>query len=272
VKTVSSYRGGRGKGSGFRGLKVIGCQEAGVSDKRIKMIVLVSSENLVTEEKSMKDPILYYKVEFGCELQMVKNATDATIKDSISIVSLLPNNDSAINTDGHALAFNSLTYQRLFLFSFFFTALIDQAIHSALREEHPYFYRLAQYPKFVGILATYHHNIHPCLLILVATLYTNYQDQDIATEEFFALADFFVDDYEDFIENKYPSLTGRLKNNEARKLAIQKLYAELSNALAFIFIPRSLRPYSSLLANVKLYEKWVGHLNSKINAKLKNYE
>lgn len=203
---------------------------------------------------------------------MVRKATTATVKDSISIVSLLPTEQYSRLSDEHAHIFNSLPSQRLFLFSFFFTSLIDQAIHSALREEHPYFDRFARYPKFVGILATYHHNIHPCLLILAATLYTNDKDQNIATEQFCALSDFFIENYEDFIKNKYPFLTGRLQTEEARNIAVRKLYREFSNALALLFIPRSLRPYSSLLPDIKLYEKWMGHLTMKINAKLSSYE
>ena len=100
----------------------------------------------------MKDPISYYEEDFGRELYAVQNATTATVKDSISIVSLLPADQSPGLFDEHAQAFKSLPSQRLFLFSYFFTSLIDQAIHSALREDHRYFDRIARYPKFVGCL------------------------------------------------------------------------------------------------------------------------
>lgn len=220
----------------------------------------------------MKDPISYYKEDFGYELLAVQNATTATEKDRISIVSLLPSEEYPGLFFDNALAFKSLPSKRLFLFSYFFTSLVDQAIHSALREEHPYFDRLARYPKFVGILVTYYHNIHPCLLLLTATIYTSKEDQDIASEQFCTLSDFFAEDYEDFILNKYPTLTGRLQVEQVRRTAVHKLYTELSNAMALLFIPRSLRPYSLILPDIKLYEKWVGYFAEKINAKLKNYE
>jgi hypothetical protein len=220
----------------------------------------------------MKDPISYYEEDFGRELYAVQNATTATIKDSISIVSLLPTDKSPGLIDEHARAFKSQSSQLLFLFSYFFTTLIDQAIHSALREEHPYFDRLARYPKLVGILATYHHNIHPALLLLVATLYTNEEDQSSATEQFYALCDFFADDYGNFIIIKYPSMTGRLQTEKERYIAGRELYIKLSNVLALFFIPRSLRPYSSLSPDINLYEKWIRYFSRKINAKLNEYE
>jgi hypothetical protein len=220
----------------------------------------------------MKGSISYYEEDFGRELYAVQNATTATVKDSISIVSLLPTEQSHSLFDDHARAFKSLPSQRLFLFSYFFTSLIDQAIHSALREEHCYFDRLARYPKFVGILATYHHNIHPALLLLTATLYTKKEGQAAATEQFYALCDFFAEDYEDFIINKYPSLTGRLQTDRERHIAVRKLYTKISNTIALLFIPRSLRPYSSLSPDINLYEKWISYFSRKINAKLIDYE
>ena len=220
----------------------------------------------------MKDPISYYKEDFGQELLAIQNATTATIKDRISIVSLLPVEQYPGLLDENARVFKSLPSQRLFLFSYFFTSLIDQAIHSALREEHPYFDRLARYPKLVGILATYHHNIHPGLLLLAATLYINKDEQAMATEQFYALSDFFVEDYEEFIVNKYPSLTGRLQTEPDRNIAVRKLYTKLSNAIALLFLPRSLRPYSSLSPDIKLYEKWMSYFIKKINKKLNYYE
>jgi hypothetical protein len=218
----------------------------------------------------MKDPILYYKEDFERELRSVQYAASQR-EDRISIVSFLQDKHASGLIDEKARIFKSLPSQRLFLFSYFFTSLIDQAIHCALREEHPYFDRLARYPKFVGILATYWHNLHPGLLILTATLYNSKEDIDIATQQFCALSDFFTEDYEDFILNIYPSLTGRLQTEQARRAAVKKLYTELSNAAALLFIPRSLGPYSSLSPDNNLYMKWMSYFGKKINAKLNDY-
>ncbi len=195
--------------------------------------------------ENLKDPILYYKEDFGRELRSVQYA-ETHNEDRISIVSFLQDKHASGLINEKARVFKSLPSQRLLLFSYFFTSLIDQAIHSALRDEHPYFDRLARYPKFVGILATYWHNLHPGLILLTATLFIKKEYQDIANRQFSALSDFFTDDYEDFLLNIYPSLTGRLQTEQSRRAAVKKLYTELSNSLALLFIPRSLEPYSSL--------------------------
>jgi hypothetical protein len=218
----------------------------------------------------MKDPILYYKEDFERELRSVQYAATKT-EDRISIVSLLQDKHASGLIDEKARVFKTLPSQPLFLFLYFFTSLIDQAIHSGLRDEHPYFDRLAGYPKFVGILATYWHNLHPGLLLLTATLYTRKEDQDMATKQYYALSDFFTEDYEDFILNIYPSLTGRLQTEQARRAAVKKLYSELSNAVALLFIPKSLGPYSLLSPDNNLYRKWISYFGNKINAKLNDY-
>jgi hypothetical protein len=218
----------------------------------------------------MKDPILYYKEDFERELRSVQYAATKT-EDRISIVSLLQDKHASGLIDEKARVFKTLPSQPLFLFSYFFTSLIDQAIHSGLRDEHPYFDRLAGYPKFVGILATYWHNLHPGLLLLTATLYIRKEYQDIVTKQFHALSDFFTEDYEDFILNIYPSLTGRLQTEQARRAAVKKLYSELSNAVALLFIPKSLLPYSLLIPDNNLYRKWISYFGKKINVKRNNY-
>lgn len=266
----------------------------------------------------MKDPISYYKEDFGRELLMVQNAPRGTSNDRISITSIVPDEPFTGMSGETSRAFKKLPYPRLFLFAYFFTALIDQAIHSALREEHSFFHRFARYPKFVGILATYDHNLHPGLLLLAATLYTPKEEEGLATEQFHSLAHFFAEDYADFIVknffqidypapraqgvrqfdaalrhqkflnlqgdtiqpcakstgssryslNKYPTLTGRLETEQSRNTAVRKLYLELSSAVAILFIPQSLRPYSSLSPNIKLYERWMDYFRTKVNRKI----
>lgn len=207
----------------------------------------------------------YYRQDFARELAAVRGAHDRVI----SIVSLVPDSrDLGTSLDESARAFQSLPSKRLFLFCFFFSALIDQAIHSALREEHEYFDNLARYPKFVGILSMYGHNLHPAALLLVATLYTGGDERGVATEEFQVLARFFADDYEDFLANKYPALSGRLQSGDAKSDACRRLYNELSNALALLFAPGRLSPYSSLLPDIRLYEEWLMFFSGLINSKL----
>jgi len=218
------------------------------------------------------DAIEYYNTVFGKELIRIQNATKATIEDRISIVSLIPMKDYPGRSDDHAKAFNETPSKRLFLFCFFFSALIDQAIHSGLREEHSYFDDLAKYPKFAGLLGSYFTNLHPVLLLLIATLYISTEKEDAATSEFQFLADFFSLDYCRFLCDVYPKLTGRLKSEKEQRNACRAILYKISNAMALIFIPQSLRPYSDLKPKKHLYERWVLYFSKKINKKLKEYE
>lgn len=218
------------------------------------------------------DAIEYYRTVFGKELIRIQNAIRATIKDRISIISLIPMEDYPGSFGDHAKAFNESPSKRLFLFCFFFSSLIDQAIHSSLREEHPYFDNIAKYPKFVGILHTYFTNLHPSYLLLIATLYIPSEEENTATEEFQSLADFFTADYCHFLCEVYPKLTNRLKDTEKQSKACQAVLCDISNAMAIIYIPQSLRPYSNLQPKRDLCVKWTSYFSNKINKKLEEYK
>jgi hypothetical protein len=218
---------------------------------------------------SMKDPIKYYQDEFGRELLEIKEAETGSAGDRISIVSLLPVEQlDRPRTEPMIEVFQRLPYKHLFLFCYFFSALVDQATHFSLREEHPYFDRLARYPKFVGILGTYWTNLHPGLLLLAATLYIEPDEWEFASHQFRDLADFFVNDYEEFWLKTYPNLTGRLKKEKERRNAVNLIFRAISNALARLFLPRSLSPYSKCFPVINLYEDWVKYFSHKINDKL----
>lgn len=221
----------------------------------------------------MKEPIRYYRDQFGMDLLRVANATRATINNRISIVSLIPAASSCPGGFGDiAEEFKKVKEKILFLFCFYFSALIDQAIHSALREEHPHFERLSRYPKFCGILGSYHTNLHPALLLLVATLYAADVDYSAITSDFEALSDFFPSDYYRFLVEEYPQLTGRLQTPSEQQKAVVQLFTELSNATAMIFQPRSLRPYSDAEPDMNLFSTWLRLVASNINKTLNNIE
>jgi hypothetical protein len=218
------------------------------------------------------DAITYYKDRFGHELLHLIESTTSTIKDRISIVHLLPPERPFIRQNEQTKIFQEKTYKSFFLYCFFFSALLDQAIHSGLRSEHSYFDKLARYPKFVGILGTFHTNIHPALLLLASTLYIPASEEESALNEFRKLCDFFVKDYCDFFENEYPKITGRLDNLKDRKNAITAVLCKMSNAMALLFVPMSLKPYSSLQPKTKLYESMVLSFSTRINSKLSQNE
>jgi len=218
------------------------------------------------------DPVDYYKRKFGQELLYVSGATRGSGASGISIVWLVPRGEYPQGFGGREKAFQKLVSKRLFLFCFFFSALIDQGIHSSLRSEHSHFDRLAKYPKFVGILGSAYTNLHPGLLLLLATLYIPAGEEKLASEEFQSLADFFSEDYCRFFHDEYPQITGRLVERQDQHQAIRKFLTELSNSTALLFIPNSLQPYSQQVPNLKLYENWMLYFSRKINSKLDEYE
>jgi hypothetical protein len=220
----------------------------------------------------MEDPIRYYKDKFGIDLLRVTNATRATIKDRISVASLIPAASCSGGFCDTAAEFQKVRKKPLFLFCFYFSALIDQAIHSALREEHPHFDRLARYPKFCGILGSYHTNLHPALLLLVATLYTVNEDPTAITSDFETLSTFFPSDYYRFLVEEYPGLTGRLQTPAEQQRAAVQLFTELSNATAMLYQPVSLRPYSDAIPDHNLFTTWSGLVASNINKTLDDIE
>jgi len=214
----------------------------------------------------------YYKNIFGPELIRIQSSVLPSDSDRLSIVSLLPSDNYPGGLAEQVKAFDETPSKRLFLFCYFFTALIDQAIHSGLRAEHHYFNNIAKYPKIVGILAMYWHNLHPAVLLLSATLYIPKDEGEKATAEFNQLANFFPNDYCDFLEKEYPKITGRLQGYEERINACRVILNEISNSMAFLFVPQSLGPYSDLKPNIKLYKNWVLYFSGKINDKIKIYE
>jgi len=217
---------------------------------------------------SLMEPVRYYCEEFGAELQRVRAASSDRYDRSISVVSLVPDHPDGSHAE-RAAAFRQVRSRPLFLFCYFFTALIDQAIHASLRQEHAYFDHLARYPKLVGILAALGTNLHPAVLLLAATLYLHESESEAATEQFKTLADFFIKDYHHFLDVKYPALTGRLTDPGERRDAVRRLFTELSSALALLFVPTSLGSYSRERPNRDLYESWVRYFNRGVNAHLR---
>lgn len=210
--------------------------------------------------------VSYYQGEFGHDLLRVATATT---DNRISVVSLVPQRTYPGNFGNTASEFQKLDHKPRFLFCFFFSALLDQAIHASLREEHTHFDQLARYPKFCGILGSYHSNLHPAFLLLAATLYTIDENEAEATDDLQELAEFLPQDYYRFLTDEYPALTSRLNTPRERENAAITLFSELSNATARLFLPRSLRPYSKAEPNLRVFDKWAASIASSINQKLR---
>ena len=212
----------------------------------------------------------YYRSEFGGDLKRIVDASGD--RNRLSIVSLVPSNKPSRSFQMASQAFDQVSTKRLFLFCYFFSVLIDQSIHSGLREEHTYFDQYAQHPKFCGILATYYSNLHPAALLLVATLYTPENEQEISIKEFNELSDFFIDDYCNFFKDQSPNISGRLKTAEQQNNAIASVLNEMSSALAILFVPVRISPYTTCEPDNNLYEKWLSYFRTKVNQRLDMYK
>lgn len=210
----------------------------------------------------------YYYNKFPYDLENVYSSVSRSISDRrLSIVSLLPLEKNSPTNFRNNYVFDKIQNQWLFLFCYFFSSLIDQSIHSALRSEHPFFDKIANYPKFVGILHTGWSNINPAFLLLIATLYVPTIDKEKSTNQFYLLADYFSDDYCKFFETEYPKLTGRLKKTEDRIEAIKAVLSELRDAINWISVPKKFYAYSNIEPDLDLYEKWIQYFSQKIRKK-----
>lgn len=179
----------------------------------------------------MSEATDYYNTRFGPQLIEVANA-DSGWRDRISLAGLIP---GAVNaTPGQARSFSSLDEKDrlLFLMCFFYSALLDQAIHSSLREEHSEFDHLARYPKLVGILGSANTNLHPANLLVAVTVNVQALSNEAVTALFDDLTRFMVKEYVRFFTVEYPSLTTHLQSPESQQRAILSVCQEVVRATA----------------------------------------
>ena len=206
--------------------------------------------------------IEYYKEYFSTDIQNVMRTLEHG--NRISIHSLISNN--ATDHFGRTRrAFLETKSPRMFLFCFFYTALIDQAIHSSLRAEHQNFERIAGYPKFAGILSSYWSNMDPSLLLLIATVYIKDENEIDVIKDFSDLTDFFLDDYIDFFHNLFPEYADGLKTRDHQNKAINKVFNEIRYSMQWSVVSKGTAIISP---NLELYKVWILSLNEKVNKKI----
>lgn len=180
---------------------------------------------------SVSEATDYYNTRFGPQLIEVANA-DSGWRNRISLVGLIPGAQNA--TPGQARSFSSLSEndRLLFLMCFFYSALLDQAIHSSLREEHSGFDHLARYPKLVGILGSAHTNLHPANLLVAITVHRQGLSSEAVQAWFDDLTRFMIKEYVRFFTVEYPSLTTHLQSPESQRQAILSVCQEVVRATA----------------------------------------
>lgn len=145
----------------------------------------------------------YYQQEFSKDLINLMNSHEFA-KERISIVSLV---DDMSAPDHYGVVrdeFNRIQKQQFFLFSFFFSVLIDQSIYSVARHLHQDFQNIAQYPKLVGILSSYWSNLHPSLLLIASIKHT--ENLENLKYDFRDLAKYLLNDYKIFFINNFQTI------------------------------------------------------------------
>ena len=171
----------------------------------------------------------YYNTLFGQQLLEVAHA-DSGWRDRISLVGLIPGATNA--TPGQARVLASLEHKHrvLFLMCYFYSSLLDQAIHAGLREEHSDFDNLARYPKLVGILGSAWSNLHPAHLLVASTLHMQTLSSEAVLTLFDDLTKFMADEYVRFFTVEYPALTAHLQSPESQHRAILAVFQEVVRA------------------------------------------
>lgn len=203
----------------------------------------------------------YYQQQFSKDLINLMNSHEFA-KERISIVSLV---DDMSAPDHYGVVrdeFNRIQKKQFFLFSFFFSVLIDQAIHSAARHLHEDFQNIAQYPKLVGILSSYWSNLHPSLLLIASIKHSkNLEDLENYFED---LAKFILNDYQKFFYCQFPKYTKLLYSNEEIKLNLNNIFNEISRAMIWTDVPKSIWSYQLNTNELHSYKTIIDKLNTEL--------
>lgn len=203
----------------------------------------------------------YYQHDFSKDLMNLMNSHEFA-KERISIVSLI---DDIEAPDHYGIVrdeFNKIQKKQFFLFSFFFSVLIDQAIHGAARHLHQDFQNIAQYPKLVGILSSYWSNLHPSLLLIASIKHTeNLENLENSFED---LAKFILNDYQDFFYYQFPKYTKSLQSNEEIKLNLSSIFNEISRAMIWTDVPKSIWANQLNTKELHSYKTIINILNTEL--------
>ncbi|WP_242333331.1 hypothetical protein [Anaeromyxobacter sp. SG66] len=193
----------------------------------------------------------YCEVGFDRDAAALRSAAGVRV----SIVSLLPSSHPV--GSAHARVFEDFPRKEWFLWGFYFQALLDQALYSAARID----LARCEQPsplKLGGILAAYHLNLHPALLLLAAaTHYVTPDEVHRAIDEFAQLTQIQLDRAERVIA----------RVSAERGVNEERVWSEMSTGVALAFLPRGLRPYSTARPNEALYRSWTELVARAVNTR-----
>jgi len=215
------------------------------------------------------DPIKYYHQQFASDLRYLNTADPFKYGRGISHLTLSPELMlGEPQAPCELQEFKSIEHKHLFLMCYFFSAVLDQAIHFSLREEHLYFDLHARFPKFVGILVTAHNNLHPNLLLLFATVYIQYYKVSNANQDFKILSEYMIPGFCKFFYVDYSSWSWRRQSQLERVTAIKTLLTTIRDGIEWVPRPRTLDSIS-YQADLEMLQNWIHLLRGQLDKQIK---
>ncbi len=211
------------------------------------------------------DIIKYYTANFQNDLESLMNSTNPK-QDRISIVSLVETMSAPEFYGTVQNAFKKIEDKPLFLICYFYSVLLDQAIHSYDRNLHCDFDKIAGYPKFVGILSSYWYNFEPPLILLIALLYIDEKEKFIKNFEIFTK--YIFEDYVNFFDCIFPKHTLLLNEKNATHNALNHIFKDIENSLKKENIPITI--WDKRLSNnkIEIYYEVIDILQKEVKINL----
>ena len=208
----------------------------------------------------------YYKRELGPDISKLTAAGGG----DLSIVAFVDPNTAAPGRDVQRL-FQAMPVERqvAFLLGFHFCVLIDQAIHDAIRPLHSRFDAVVRYPKLRGILASYWTNMHPALLLGVASSRVDVSAINSTTAAFRGLSTHVVEEYARFLVEDFADLTDTARGDVARDQLLVPVFRSLSGGYTLFSLPSATPtsfPYrvGIMPPRRELYTEWCGIVRDDI--------
>jgi len=167
----------------------------------------------------------YYEKEFKRDIKFLLNS-DKNTWNRISMCSLRElDRQLPIFYGSVQNAFKKLKNKPYFLICYFYSVLLDQAIHSYSMELHCIFDNIAGYPKFVGMLQSYGSNFHPAILLCTSVLYTRNVDEFL--NDFEVFTKYILNGYINFFNMEFPRHTSLLKNQKDINKALASIFDDI---------------------------------------------
>lgn len=231
----------------------------------------------ITFSIRMMNPIDYYHQQFFVDLDFINGAGPYSTSDSISFFTLSPSTvlGSPKQLRGCELQeFRSVEHKHLFLICYFFSTILDQAIHYKLRSEHRFFNAIARYPKFKGFLATSHNNQHPNTLLVFATVYIKHFRVLGATEDFRCLSYVILRNIREFLNETYPAMTGRLPTKNQREEVTSIVFQTIRSGILEYEVNQRWLESLDFSSDMNMFNEWIqilkNHLDSIKNTPIRS--